>query len=178
MYATITIVGSVFRLPACGVKSINNYGIRWSNLEMIDPSLQGSKGSVFIQYYSLKLSKSWKSQKRMAATHLIENPTTIITNIEEGEECDPVLFRTLRNRRTLLKIDVLNRYMLPLTIMGDTTPTLVSIAPYLCALGPMGLYGPIATLCNGGADQLKFPADQLKLHGCLHFTKETCVCGF
>ena len=42
----------------------------------------------------------------------------------------------------------------------------------------MVLYGPIATLWNGGADQLKFPADQLKLHGCVHFTKETCVCGF
>ena len=42
----------------------------------------------------------------------------------------------------------------------------------------MGLYGPITTLWNGGADQLKFLADQLKLHGCVHFTKETCVCGF
>ena len=42
----------------------------------------------------------------------------------------------------------------------------------------MGLYVPIATLWNGGADQLKFPADQLKLHGCVQFTKETCVCGF
>ena len=42
----------------------------------------------------------------------------------------------------------------------------------------MGLYRPIATLWNGGADQLKFMADQLKLHGCVHFTKETCVCGF
>ena len=42
----------------------------------------------------------------------------------------------------------------------------------------MGLYGPIATIWNGGADQLKFPADQLKLHGCVQFTKETCVCGF
>ena len=42
----------------------------------------------------------------------------------------------------------------------------------------MGLYGPIATLWNGDADQLKFPDDQLKLHGCIHFTKETCVCGF
>ena len=42
----------------------------------------------------------------------------------------------------------------------------------------MSLYGPIATLWNEGADQLKFPADQLKLHGCVHFTKETCVCGF
>ena len=49
---------------------------------------------------------------------------------------------------------------------------------YVGALGPMGLYGPIATLWNGGAYQLKFPADQLKLHGCVHFTKETCVCGF
>ena len=49
---------------------------------------------------------------------------------------------------------------------------------YMGALGPMGLYGPIATLWNGVADQLKFPADQLKLHGCVHFTKETCVCGF
>ena len=43
---------------------------------------------------------------------------------------------------------------------------------------PMGLYGPIATLWNGSADQLKFLADQLKLHGCVHFTKETCLCGF
>ena len=42
----------------------------------------------------------------------------------------------------------------------------------------MGLYGPIEMLWNGGADQLKFPADQLKLHGYVHFTKETCVCGF
>ena len=50
--------------------------------------------------------------------------------------------------------------------------------PYVGSLGPMGLYGPIATLCNGGADQLKFPEDQFKLHGCVHFTKETCVCGF
>ena len=49
---------------------------------------------------------------------------------------------------------------------------------YVGALGPMGLYEPIASLWNGGADQLKFPADQLKLHGCVHFTKETCVCGF
>ena len=49
---------------------------------------------------------------------------------------------------------------------------------YVGALGPMGLYGPIATLWNGGADQLKFPEDQLKLHGCVQFTKETCVCGF
>ena len=49
---------------------------------------------------------------------------------------------------------------------------------YVGALGPIGLYGPIATLWNGGADQLKFTADQLKLHGCVHFTKETCVCGF
>ena len=49
---------------------------------------------------------------------------------------------------------------------------------YVGDLGPMGLYGPIAMLWNGGADQLKFPADQLKLHGCVHFTKETCVCGF
>ena len=46
------------------------------------------------------------------------------------------------------------------------------------ALGPMGLYGPIVTLWNGGADQWKFPEDQLKLHGCVNFTKETCVCGF
>ena len=38
---------------------------------------------------------------------------------------------------------------------------------YVGALGPMGMYGPIATLWNGGADQLKFPADQLKLHGCV-----------
>ena len=51
-------------------------------------------------------------------------------------------------------------------------------APYVGALVPMGLYGPIKTLWNGGAYQLKFPADQLKLHGCVHFTKETCVCGF
>ena len=50
--------------------------------------------------------------------------------------------------------------------------------PCVVTLGPMGLYGPIATLWNGGADQLKFPADQLKLHGCVHFSKETCVCGF
>ena len=50
--------------------------------------------------------------------------------------------------------------------------------PYVGALGPMSLYGPIATHWNGGADQLKFPEDQLKLHGCVHFTKETCVCGF
>ena len=42
----------------------------------------------------------------------------------------------------------------------------------------MVLYGPIATLWNGFADQLKFPADQLKLHGCVHFTKETCICSF
>ena len=42
----------------------------------------------------------------------------------------------------------------------------------------MGLYGPIAMLWNGGADQLKFLADQLILHGCVHFTNETCVCGF
>ena len=48
---------------------------------------------------------------------------------------------------------------------------------YVGTLGPMGLYGPIATLWNGGADQLKFPADQFKVHGCVHFTKETCVCG-
>ena len=41
----------------------------------------------------------------------------------------------------------------------------------------VGALGPIATLWNGGADQLKFPAYQLKLHGCVHFTKETCVCG-
>ena len=46
------------------------------------------------------------------------------------------------------------------------------------ALVPMGLYGPIATLWNEGADQLKFPSDQLKLHGCVHFTKEIWVCGF
>ena len=39
--------------------------------------------------------------------------------------------------------------------------------PYVGALGPMGLYGPITTLWNGDADQLKFPADQLKLHGCV-----------
>ena len=45
-------------------------------------------------------------------------------------------------------------------------------------LVPMVMYGPVATLCNRGADQLKFPVDQLKLHGCVHFTKETCVCGF
>ena len=51
-------------------------------------------------------------------------------------------------------------------------------APYVGALVPMGLYGPIKTLWNGGAYQLKFPADQLKLHGCVHFTKETFVCGF
>ena len=49
---------------------------------------------------------------------------------------------------------------------------------YVGALGPMGLYGPIATLWNGGVDKLKLLADQLKLHGCVHFTKETCVCGF
>ena len=42
---------------------------------------------------------------------------------------------------------------------------------YVDALGPMGLYGPITTLWNGGADQLKFPVDQSKLHGCVHFTK-------
>ena len=53
-----------------------------------------------------------------------------------------------------------------------------SSAAYMGTLGPMGMYGPIPTLWNGGADQLKFPADQLKLHGCSHFTKETCVCGF
>ena len=51
-------------------------------------------------------------------------------------------------------------------------------AAYVGALGPMGLYGPIATLWNRGAYQLKFPADQLKLNGCVHFTKETCICGF
>ena len=50
--------------------------------------------------------------------------------------------------------------------------------PYVGALGPMGLCGPTATLWNRGADQLKFPEDQLKLHVCVHFTKETCVCGF
>ena len=49
---------------------------------------------------------------------------------------------------------------------------------YVGALGLMGLYEPTATLWNGGADQLKFPADQLKLHGCVHFTKEIFVCGF
>ena len=54
----------------------------------------------------------------------------------------------------------------------------VVLKAYMGALRPMGLYVPIATLWNGGADQLKFPADQLKLHGCVHFTKETCVCGF
>ena len=42
----------------------------------------------------------------------------------------------------------------------------------------MGLYGPIATLWNGCPDQLKIPEDQLKLHGSVHITKETCVCGF
>ena len=42
----------------------------------------------------------------------------------------------------------------------------------------VGALRPIATLWNGGADQLEFPTDQLKLHGCVHFTKETCVCGF
>ena len=42
----------------------------------------------------------------------------------------------------------------------------------------VGALGPIATLWNGGADQLKFPEEQLKLHGCVHFTKEICVCGF
>ena len=42
----------------------------------------------------------------------------------------------------------------------------------------MGLYGPISTLWNGGADELEFPADQLKLYGCVNFTKETCACGF
>ena len=54
----------------------------------------------------------------------------------------------------------------------------VVLVAYVGALGPMGLYGPIATLWNGGAGQLKFTADQLKLHGCVNFTKETCVCGF
>ena len=52
------------------------------------------------------------------------------------------------------------------------------VEPYLGSLGSMGLYGPVATLWNGGADKLKFLADQLKLHGCVHFTKETCICGF
>ena len=52
------------------------------------------------------------------------------------------------------------------------------VEPYVGALGPMGLYGPVATLWNGGADKLKFPEDQLKLHGCVYFTKEICVCGF
>ena len=59
--------------------------------------------------------------------------------------------------------------------MKDSVST---YSTYVGALGPMGLYRPIATLWNGGADQLKFPADQLKLHGCVHFTKKTCVCGF
>ena len=54
----------------------------------------------------------------------------------------------------------------------------VGLGSYVGALGPMGLYGPIATLWNGGSDQLKYLADQLKLHGCVHFTKGTCVCGF
>ena len=49
---------------------------------------------------------------------------------------------------------------------------------YVGSLGPMGLYRQIAMLWNGGADQLLFPADQLILHGCVHFTNETCVCGF
>ena len=65
---------------------------------------------------------------------------------------------------------------------GDTTYFILCMIPYdtayVGALGPMGLYRPIATLWNGGADQFKFSADQLKLHGCVHFTKETCVCGF
>ena len=52
------------------------------------------------------------------------------------------------------------------------------VTAYMGALVPMGMYGQITTLWNGGADQLKFPADQLKLHGCVHFTKEACVCGF
>ena len=73
---------------------------------MTDPSLQGSKGSVFLQYYSLKSSAFWKSQERTATNQLTENPATIITKIEEGEEWVPVLSRTLR---TLLKVDVLNR---------------------------------------------------------------------
>ena len=62
----------------------------------------------------------------------------------------------------------------------DTAPLYVtSTTPaYVGALVPMGMYGPIATLWNGGTDQLKFPEDQFKLHGCVHFTKETCYCGF
>ena len=54
----------------------------------------------------------------------------------------------------------------------------IGLEPYVGARGPMGLYGQIVTIWNGGAYQLKFPADQLKLHGCVQFTKETCVCGF
>ena len=34
------------------IKSIENYGKRWRNLEMTNPSLQGPNGSVFLQYYS------------------------------------------------------------------------------------------------------------------------------
>ena len=51
----------------------------WRNLEMTNPSLQGSKGLVFLQYYSLKSSAFWKSQKRAAATQMMENSATIIT---------------------------------------------------------------------------------------------------
>ena len=69
-------------------------------------------------------------------------------------------------------------WLKPIKTMGRDTHHLMHGQPYVGALGPMGLYGPIVTLWNGGADQLKFPADHLKLHGFLHFTKETCVCGF
>ena len=43
------------------IKYIEKYGTRWRNLEMNKTILQGSKGSVFLQYYSLNLSSFWRS---------------------------------------------------------------------------------------------------------------------
>ena len=56
----------------------------------------------------------------------MENLATIITKIEEGEAWVPVPPLTLC---ALIKVDVLNQYMLPRTIVGGTAPTLVSTTP-------------------------------------------------
>ena len=80
------------------------------------------------------------------------------------------------NNKLLVALSVIESQKAAATV--ETEDVIEQLLEYQGALGPMGLYGPIATLWNRGADQLKFPADQLKLHGCVHFTKETCVCSF
>ena len=119
--------GQIFLIWICAfVKSIENYGTRWRNPEMTNPSLRSSTESVFLQYYSLKLLAFWKAQKKTAKAQLTEKPTAIITKIEEVEEWVRVLSRTLR---TLVKIDVLCRYVLSPKSMGGTSPTAGSTTP-------------------------------------------------